>query len=255
MSGRGTANPTALSVGLFRDLSVVVPRSKVAAVVRLALLPALVATAVLVAWKTGYFDLNHRQQLARWVEEVRQLPGVYMVFVGLLALGIALCLPSNAGTWLAGALFGVWIGAALAIVSGLLATVIGYWMARTIAHKPIRHLFGDHRLLRALRRRDDIVTLFQLRVIPMAPFAVLTYVAGIAGVSLRRLMAATAIGGVPACLAHAFIGTQLMKGLTTSGGDARRALFIAGGVTATMLTASIVIAIIRKRRSTHNFSA
>ena len=225
------------------------------AVFRLALLPALIAIAIVVAWKTGYFDLNHRQQLARWVNGVRQLPGVYFAFVALLGLGIALCLPSNAGSWLAGAVFGVWIGAAVSLAGGLLATVIGYSTARSVARRPAQRLFGTHRLLRALKNRDDIVTLFQLRVIPMAPFAVLTYVAGIAGVSLRRLVIATAIGGVPACLAHAFIGTQLMKGLTSSSGEAKHALVLAACVTATMLTASVTIAIVRKRRHAHNLSA
>jgi uncharacterized membrane protein YdjX (TVP38/TMEM64 family) len=229
-------------------------RSNAVAILRLALLPGLVAIALTIAWKTGYFDLDHRQQLARWVNGVRQIPGVQLVFVALMALGIAFCLPSNAGTWLAGALFGVWLGAALAFAGGLLATVIGYLTARTIARGPARRLFGEHRLLRALKERDDIGTLFQLRVIPMAPFAVLTYVAGIAGVSLRRLVLATAIGGVPACLAHAFIGTQLMRGLTSTSGDAPRALMLAGFVTATMLTASLVVGIVRRRRSAHNLS-
>lgn len=230
-------------------------RSKVVAVLRLAILPALIAIALFAAWKGGYFDLNHRHELARWVSGVRQLPGVSFAFVVLMAVGLALCLPSSAGTWLAGALFGTWLGAALALAAGLFATVIGYWIARRVARKPAQRLFGEHRLLRALKKRDDIVTLFQLRVIPMAPFAVLTYVAGVAGVSLRRLVAATAIGGVPACLAHAFVGTLLMEGLTSASGDAKRALLLAGCVTAALATVSVAVSIVRRRRSANNFSA
>lgn len=221
-------------------------RSKVFSAIRLALLPALVAGALLLAWKVGYFDLDHRHELERAVRRLRELPGVHLMFVGMLALGVSLCLPSNAGTWLSGALFGIWVGAALALAGVVVATVIGYWLARTVAKRPAQRLFGEHRLLRALRKRDDIVTLFQLRVIPVAPFAVLTYVAGIAGVSMRKLLAATVIGGMPACLVHAFVGTQLMRGLASTSGDAKRALLLAVGVTVAMLLVSIVVGVVRR---------
>lgn len=225
--------------------------SKAAATIRLALLPALVAIALLVAWKTGYFDLDRRNDLARAVENVRMLPGSSLFFVAIFAIAVALCLPANAATWLAGALFGTWLGGAVAYVGGLVATVLGYWLAKHIARRPMARLFGEHRLLRALKKRNDIATLFQLRVLPVAPFAVLTYVAGIAGVTLRKLLLATAIGGIPACLAHAFVGTQLMQGLSSSTGDAKRALLMAGGVTAAMLLASIVVGIVRRNGRPH----
>lgn len=143
------------------------------------------------------------------------------------------------------------MGAAVALTGGLVATVIGYWMARTIAKRPVQRLFGQHRLMRALRKRDDIATLFQLRVIPVAPFAVLTYVAGIASVSLRKLLLATVIGGIPACLAHAFVGTQLLQGLTSSSDDSKRALLLAAAVTVSMLLISVVVGIVRRNGKTH----
>lgn len=226
-------------------------RPKAAAAIRLALLPTLVAIALLMAWKSGYLDLDRRQELARAVENVRVLPGSALLFVGIFAIAVALCFPANAASWLAGALFGTWLGGAVAYAGGLVATLVGYWMAKRIARRPMERLFGQHRLLRALKKRDDIATLFQLRVLPVAPFAVLTYVAGLAGVTLRKLMLATAIGGIPACLAHAFVGTQLMQGLSSSTGDAKRALLIAGGVTAAMLLVSLVVGIVRRNGQPH----
>lgn len=251
MKGVGPANPTTQQAGLFRDWEGAVTSSKAAAALRLAILPALIAIALLVAWKSGYLDLDRRQELGRAVDNVRQLPGSSLLFVGIFAIAVALCFPANAATWLAGALFGTWLGAGVAYAGGILATGIGYWMARRIARRPMERLFGQHRLLRALKKRDDIATLFQLRVIPVAPFAVLTYVAGLAGVSLRKLTLATVIGGIPACLAHAFVGTQLMQGLTRSTGDAKRALLLAGGVTAGMLLISLVVGIVRRNGKVH----
>jgi phospholipase D1/2 len=217
----------------------------------LALLPAIIAIALLIAWKTGYFDLDRRQALAGAVDDVRALPGSSLLFVLIFAVAVALCFPANAATWLAGAMFGTWLGAAVSYVGGLVATVVGYWLARRLARRPIERLFSEHRLLHALKKRDDIPTLFQLRVLPVAPFAVLTYVAGIAGVSLRKLLLATVIGGIPACIAHAFVGTQLMQGLSSSSGDAKRALLLAGGVTAGMLLVSLIVGIVRRNSKAH----
>lgn len=222
-------------------------RSKAFAAFRLALIPVLVAVAALIAWKMGYFDLDHRQTLAKAVERIRQMPGVHMVFVAVFSVAIALCLPVSVGTWVAGAVFGVWIGALLSLVSSLVATALGYWMARRVAKRPLQRLFGEHRLLRELKNRDGVGEIFQLRVIPIAPFAVFTYVAGIAGISVRRLLAATAIASVPAGLAHAFVGTQLMRGIASDSGDSRQAVVWAVGITIAMLLVSLVIGIARKK--------
>jgi len=224
-----------------------VTRSKAFAALRLAIIPVLVAVAALVAWKMGYFDLDHRQNLARAVERIREMPGVHVVFVAVFAISIALCLPVSMGTWVAGAVFGVWLGAALSLVSSLAATMLGYWLARKVARRPIQKLFGEHRLMRKLKNNDGIREIFQLRVIPIAPFAVFTYVAGVAGVSMRRLLAATALASIPTSVAHAFVGQQLMRGIASSSGDSRQALLWAAGITVAMLIVSLVIGHTRKK--------
>ncbi len=226
-------------------------RSKALAALRLAIIPVLVAAAALVAWKMGYFDLDHRQNLAKAVERIREMPGVHVVFVAVFALAIALCLPVSVGTWVAGAVFGVWLGAALSLASSLAATMLGYSLARKIAKRPIQKLFGEHRLMRKLKNNDGIREIFQLRVIPIAPFAVFTYVAGVAGVSLRRLLAATALASIPTCLAHAFVGQQLMQGIASSSGDSKKALLWAAGITVAMLVISLVIGHTRKKEQAH----
>lgn len=226
-------------------------RSRAFAALRLAIIPALVAVAALIAWKMGYFDLDHRQNLARAVERIREIPGVHVVFVAVFALAIALCLPVSVGTWVAGAVFGTWLGGALSLASSLTATVLGYWLARKVAKRPAQKLFGEHHLMRKLKNNDGIREIFQLRVIPVAPFAVFTYVAGIAGISVRRLLAATALASIPTCLAHAFVGKQLMQGIASSSGNSKQALLWAAGITVLMLIVSLVIGRTRKKDESH----
>ena len=216
---------------------------------RLLIIPAIVAVAIVAGWKLGYYELDRRQSLFEAVQHLRQIPWIELVFVVAFAVIVALCLPANIGTMLAGAVFGTWLGAFIALAGGLSATILAYAMARTVARGPVTRLFGDHPLLQKLRDHDGIIQLFRLRVVPVAPFAVLAYVAGIAGASLRNLLIATAIGGLAGCTAYAFAGSALMKGIVESSDASRRALIMAGSVTIGMLLMSFVIGFVRKRRA------
>jgi uncharacterized membrane protein YdjX (TVP38/TMEM64 family) len=86
-------------------------------------------------------------------------------------------------------------------------------------------------------------------VVPVAPFAVLAYLAGISGASLRNLIIATAIGGFAGCTAYAFAGSELMKGFVESSHASHRALLMAGSVTVSMLLLSFVVGFFRRRRA------
>jgi uncharacterized membrane protein YdjX (TVP38/TMEM64 family) len=220
------------------------------ATLRLLVIPAIVAIAVFVGWKLGYYDLNRRQALLEAVQRLRQVPGIELTFIVAFAVIVALCLPANMGTLLAGAVFGTWMGAGVALAGGLLATAVAYWLGRTIARRPVTRLFGDHPLLKKLRDHDGIIELFRLRVVPVAPFAVLAYVAGISGASLRNLVIATAIGGMAGCTAYAFAGSELFRGIVESSEASRRALITAGSVTISMLLLSFVTGFFRRRRRT-----
>ena len=225
-----------------------VNRSKTLAVLRLAIIPLIVTAAALVAWKMGYFGLDKRQQLLGTVQRLRLIPGIELWFVAAFTIAVALCLPANVATMLSGAVFGWKVGSGVSVAGAMFGTVAAYWLARTIARRPIQRLFGENRLLKRLKANDGIVALFQLRVLPVAPFAVLSYLAGIAGVSMRRLLIATALGSAAQSVAYAFAGQALLEGLVSSSEASRRALLVALGVTVLMLLLSLGAGFFRRRR-------
>jgi phospholipase D1/2 len=225
-----------------------VNRSKTVAVLRLALIPLIVAVAVFAAWKLGYFELDKRHALLGTVQRLRLIPGIELWFVAAFMAAVALCLPANVATMLSGAVFGWKIGAGVSVAGGLLGSVAAYWLARTVARRPILRLFGEARLLKRLKEHDGIIDLLRLRVLPIAPFAVLSYLAGVAKVSLRRLLVATALGGAGQNMAYAFAGQALLEGIVSSSQASRRALLLAGAVTAAMLLLSLAAGFFRRRR-------
>jgi uncharacterized membrane protein YdjX (TVP38/TMEM64 family) len=216
---------------------------------RLAALPVVVIVSVVLAWRLGYFDIERRQHFVSVVEHIRLWPWAEAAYVVVYAFAISICLPAAVATMLGGAVFGTLKGAALAWVGSLVGTVFTHWLARSVARTPMKRLFGEHRLLRQLKDHDDVSSLLRLRILPVAPFAVLDYVAGIAGVSARRLVLATMLGVLPTCLAYAYVGSELMRGLVSRTEASHRALWIAVGVTIIMLALSVVPRLAQKLRS------
>lgn len=223
-------------------------RKKLLAVIRLAVIPAIVIIALLVAWKLGYFGMDRRQSLLDTVQRLRLVHLIQIWFVVAYAVLITLCIPATVATLLGGAIFGSWKGALLAWIASLIGTVLAHVLSRSLARKPIQRLFGEHELMKQLKDNDGVMTLIRLRVIPVAPFAVLGYIAGIAGVSLQRLLLATAIAVLPSVIAYSYVGAELITGMTSADDASKRALWIAGGVTVAMLLVSVAPGLIARLR-------
>ena len=215
---------------------------------RLAIVPVVVAVALFAAWKLGYFDLDKRRQLAETVAHVKGVPGAELIYILAFAVAIAMVLPAWIAALVGGALFGMWKGALLAWLGALAGTIGTHLLARHVARAPMRRVFGEHRLLRVLREHDDVMELLRLRIMPVAPFAVLDYVAGVAGVSLRRLLLATMLGVIPSVIAYTYVGSELIRGIVTQSQASHRGLWIAAGVTVGMLLVSVVPGMLRWMR-------
>lgn len=215
---------------------------------RLALLPGLVAVALLIGWRLGYFDLARREHLVVLIRRARHTPWADLVYVIAYAMVATLGLPTTVFSIVGGAIFGVARGVGLAWTGAMTGTLIAYTLARSIGKGSVRRFLGRHHVLAHLQKRSDFWALLRLRVLPVAPFAVLDYVAGLVGVSLRALLLATAIGILPSLAAYTYVGAELVAGLEGSGGAQYRALWIAGSVTFVMICVSLVPAAIRHFR-------
>jgi uncharacterized membrane protein YdjX (TVP38/TMEM64 family) len=220
------------------------------AMLRLAVLPAVVVIALLVAWQTGYFELDRRQELYERVQRIRVMPGAEVGFIAAYVVAVVLCLPTTVMIVLGGAVFGFLFGGAFAFAGAMTGTVVAYTVSHTIAQRPVKRIFGEHTVLKKLREHDGIPELIRLRVLPIAPFGVLPYVAGIADVSLKRLLFATLAGALPSIIAYSWLGNELLAAAVGTGDTSRRALWIAAGVTLGMLALSSIPALLRWRSGT-----
>jgi uncharacterized membrane protein YdjX (TVP38/TMEM64 family) len=223
-------------------------RNRRVAILRLVAFAALIAATLLIAWRWGYFQLDERRKLGDIANRLHVMPGSEVAYVVLYAVAVAMVLPAAVMTLLGGAVFGPWEGASLAWLGAMLGTCLAHLLARRVLRSAILRTLGDHRILRRLRERADIMALFRLRVLPVAPFATLDYLAGAAGVALRRVLAATAIGVVPSVVAYSYVGAELTRSMRAGHAASHRALWLAGGVTVAMLLLSMLPVLVQRFR-------
>jgi uncharacterized membrane protein YdjX (TVP38/TMEM64 family) len=206
------------------------------------------ATVSIVAWQLGYFEPERRNQLIAAVGDVRDSPTAWAVFVACWVLAVVLCLPTTVLTIIGGALFGTMRGALFSWSAALIGTIVAHSIAHKLSTDRVRRLFGKHHLMEKLRKRGDIPFLIRLRLMPIAPFGVLDYVAGLAGVPTRTIVLATALGVGPGILAYSFAGDRLRVGIGAPAGTGGNALMLAGAISLCMVAVATVPWLVRKLR-------
>jgi pyruvate/2-oxoglutarate dehydrogenase complex dihydrolipoamide dehydrogenase (E3) component/uncharacterized membrane protein YdjX (TVP38/TMEM64 family) len=147
------------------------------------------------ALKAYHAELNRHYQ-----QNSLQFTGLYALTYILMA---ALSLPGAAVMSLAGgALFGLWIGIPLVLVSATIGATLAFWAARYLFRETVSKRFGDR--LTTINQglaRDGAFYLFSLRLVPAFPFFLINLLMGLTRlptwtffwVSLTGMLAGTAV--------------------------------------------------------------
>lgn len=131
----------------------------------------------------------------------------YLAFVVLYALATVLMVPGTASTVTAGLVYGGVVGGILSVVGATLGAAGAYLAARGVGRQAAESLLGDRsaaidRWLSERQFRSVLV----LRLLPVVPFNLLNYGAGLSSVGFLPFVAATAVGIVPATFLIAALG-------------------------------------------------
>lgn len=135
-----------------------------------------------------------------------------LVVIGLQMLQAVISpLPSWPVTMAAGALYGPVPGTLYSLLGGTLGAAINFMLARRIGQPLVERKLGE-RWVKQVHRLTPlhffVLTLFG-RLIPIASFDVVAYLAGISRVGLATFLGVAALGQGPALLAYAWFGRDL----------------------------------------------
>ena len=161
-----------------------------------------VSAWLLVAGGPTSADIHRIVHRAGWLAPV----AFVIVYVGLTVL----LFPAVVATLAGGALFGVVAGSLVTLVAALLGATIAFVIGRRLGHANVQRLVGSRAAMwEKWMRERGFVALLYARLVPIVPFNLLNYAAGMTGISLRSYVAATAtaIGIVPGTVAYTALGS------------------------------------------------
>lgn len=217
------------------------------AALRLALLAAVVAGALLVARALGFFALGDPAALALAVRHARRVHGIAPLFVAAYAVLSALGVPATPLTLAGGAVFGTLAGSLLIWLGAMLGAAGGYWLARLVGGGVLRALLErvSGRALRALHGERGAWAMFRLRLVPVVPFSALNFGAGLAHLPFVPYMVATALGILPATVVYSYFADSLLAGAAGARRHAWLNILIASAL---LLAISYLPSLVRRKR-------
>ncbi|MEU2350567.1 VTT domain-containing protein [Modestobacter sp. NPDC049651] len=182
------------------------------AVLRSLVLVLLVAAGGLVALLVGVPSIG---AVRSWLD--RSGPAGWAgLLVGMSLITLA-PVPRAAVSLLAGVVAGLWGGLALALSSGVLGALAGFWSARWLGRETVTRLAGP-RLARAdaLLAERGALAVLSGRLVPVIPFTLISYASGLSGIRPGRYLLGSAVGLAPGTLLHVTVGATV--GTTGPGG-------------------------------------
>lgn len=163
-----------------------------------------------------------------------------VIFVAAYAILTLTPAPKGVISIAAGVAWGFWVGTALVLVGAVLGAILAFWLGRFLGRDAVEQYTGGRvRAVDEMLQRRGLLSVIALRLIPLVPFTVINYAAGLTAVRVRDYILGTAIGIIPGTMAFVAVGAY---GAELNGG-----FFIALGALGLLaIGGTIVAARIRK---------
>lgn len=186
----------------------------------LYLLATLMLALLGLALAWSFTPLRDWLDVERVVGSLRQLgehfgPGAA---IAGFALGCISAVPLTFLTLVSIVAFGPLTGAIYALVGATIASVVSYGVGRVLGREAIRHLAGERINDISVRlARRGIVAAIAMRLVPLAPFAILNMIAGSSHIRLRDFLIGSTLGMIPATTFMALFVDRLLAAVLTPG--------------------------------------
>ncbi|MGA1843882.1 MAG: TVP38/TMEM64 family protein [bacterium] len=181
----------------------------------LGLIIILVAVTIFFVWtsRTGQ-DLafqrlkDNRSKIKEFVDR-HYVPSL-LAFIAMYIMTAFLLPGALILSVAAGFLFGVILGMIYINLATVIGGTLAFLSARYLIGGWVRHRFRDQLRLFNERIRDHSHNyMLSLRLIPLLPFFLINYLAGITGIPLKTFVWTTSVGALPGSFICTFAGQQL----------------------------------------------
>ena len=148
------------------------------------------------------------------------------VYISLLVLSVVISpIPGAPLAVVAGAMWGTMLATIYSVIGGFLGGLIAYYIGRTLGRLAVYVLTG--KVIYFTRNRGEVYLgwlIFLTRLLPVLSFDLISYAAGITGVSLSIYSIATLLGMIPSTFFLTYMGAAFQLGKLL--GTALLAIFV-----------------------------
>lgn len=138
-----------------------------------------------------------------------------LVYIGILTLSVVVSpIPSAPLAVVAGAMWGTILAGIYSVIGGFLGSLIAYFLGRTLGRSAIKALTG--KIIYFSKQRGETYLswlIFITRLLPIFSFDLISYAAGIAGLSLPKYAIATFLGMIPSTFLLTYMGGVFKIGM------------------------------------------
>ncbi|WP_343923592.1 TVP38/TMEM64 family protein [Rhodoglobus aureus] len=178
-------------------------------------------------------QLPSLEQIHSWTESAGILGATGFV-VGYALITLA-PVPKNVISIAAGVVWGLPSGVGLVLLGALLGAALAFVLGRLLGRDAVERFTGARvRAVDEMLRRRGLLSVIGVRLIPLLPFTVINYAAGLTAVRVRDYALGTVIGIIPGTVAYVAVGAY---GAELNGG-----FFIALGALGVLTIGGIVAA-------------
>ena len=149
-----------------------------------------------------------RSQLQLWLQQM----GIWAPVLYILIYSIAtICiLPSTPLNLTGGAIFGAVWGTVWTSIAAILAAVLAFGFSRTIGRSFVaQKLVGKWESIDREMQQGGFFYMFAIRLLPLIPYGIVNFAAGLTSIKFRDYFLGTLIGTVPGILPFVMMGAGL----------------------------------------------
>lgn len=154
------------------------------------------------------------KQLQLWLDHAGIWAPIVYIFVYTVAT--LLVLPSTALNLTGGAIFGPWLGTLWTSIAAIIAAIVAFAFTRTVGRDAIaRRLAGRWQAMDAEMRQGGLFYMFAIRLLPIIPYGLVNFAAGLTSIRFRDYLLGTTLGTVPGILPFVMLGSSGLQAMRT----------------------------------------
>ena len=169
----------------------------------------------LIWYVTPLSELLNPEALHQALGRLNELSFAPLIVLAVYTLAGVCFFPITLLITATGAVFGPWLGLTYALLGTILSATVSFGLGAIIGRDPLENLLGPR--LNRVRNRlvaSGILTIAGVRMVPLAPFALVNLVAGASRIRFLDFLIGTLLGMVPGMILLTALGHQILLLIT-----------------------------------------